>query len=169
MNSLCTARLLGNMWSSKSKLTLFSLKPCSKALTKRGVLGMSYVEGPICILPRIGNDNAIRLRVFLLVNLVACGLSLANGVRVVFGLVGPGGCPWWDFGGVTFTWWCFAYEGPRLPSKWTCFPLLLNSLALTFCLCLKKTREKKKLQSNNLKSQWKELQKKKTSKVIHLT
>jgi hypothetical protein len=111
MNWSSMPRRHENGWSNKSRLVAFLLRPCSKVLIKRGVLGMSYVGRTIYILPRIGSGNIVRL---------------------FNSLIGwfwwHGGCPW--LGGSNglsmvelccsyfFTWHSFASEGPHLPSMW---------------------------------------------------
>ena len=42
-------------------------------------------------------------------------MVLGGGVRVVLGLVGPVGCPWWGQLFLLFMWWCFTSEGPPPP------------------------------------------------------
>ena len=67
-----------------SKLRLASSLPwlCSKASTKRGVLGMSFVRGTACMSLGIGSNNVYRLLCFFIGNSVAWGWSLASGVAL---------------------------------------------------------------------------------------
>jgi hypothetical protein len=111
MNWSSMPRRHENGWSNKSRSVVFLLRPCSKVLIKRGVLGMSYVGRTIYILPGIGSGNIVRLFSSL-----------------IEWFWWHGGCPW--LGGSNglfvvelcssyfFTWRSFASEGPRLPSMW---------------------------------------------------
>jgi hypothetical protein len=58
------------------------------------------------------------------------GLSLASGVGVVLGLVGPVGCPWWGLVVVTLYVAVFHLWGTHLPLEWARFLWFLFILAL---------------------------------------
>ena len=59
--------------------------------------------------------------------------------------MGCGGCPVGGFSLVTFTWRCYAPEGPRLPSVWArLFPFLQFTLSALACWpSVSKKKEKK--------------------------
>lgn len=72
-------------------------------------------------------------------NLVARGLSLGSLVGVVLGQVGPGGCLWWRFVGVTLYVVVFLVREGLPPLAVVRFPYFLKHLALAllaFCLNL---------------------------------
>ena len=123
MNSSSTPKQHGIGCKNKLKLAIFWRRPCSKASTKLGALGMSFVGVTICKLSGIGVDNLGRL-VFALVLRFMSGVALGRwgGGDPWFG--GSGGCPWWVSGLVSFMWWCFVPEGSRLPSIRVRFLLL---------------------------------------------
>ena len=111
------------------------LMPCSKVkvMTKYGVLGMFFVGG---ILSGTRKGNADRwLSPLLRAIMVAWRSSLAGGVGVALGLVGVvgGGCCYSLHG------CCFMPEGPRLPSVWTQFLILVLVLVVLAFNLLKKT------------------------------
>ena len=110
MNSLCMLKRHGTEWLNKFILAGFQRWLCSKASTKLGGLGVSFVEGIICILSGIGRGNVVSV-VGAPFGLFVWGLSLAGGVGGDLGSVEVVGV-----GLAVFTWRCFAFEGPQLPS-----------------------------------------------------
>ena len=107
-NSLFTLKRRGNEWWNKFGLVGSRLWRCSKALTNRGGLGASFVEGIICILSGIGKDNAIRWVVVSLGWFGGCPCPV--GWEGDLGLVGLVGCPWWV---LVWLFYVVVYSRPR--------------------------------------------------------
>ena len=63
-------------------------------------------------------------------NLVARGLSLGSLVGVVLGQVGPGGCLWWRFVGVTLYVVVFLVRGGPTSPRGGAFSLFLKAFGI---------------------------------------
>ena len=127
-----TPRWCGSGWSNTLRLVVSQPQPCSKVLTKLGVLGMSYVGGTIYIFLGSGRGNIV---------------SMVGPYRVT--LVIWGGGPWLGGpGGLSMvgSWGCYFLRGgvsrPRSPSpldvgtfSWFLMHLVLTLLAFSLTKC----------------------------------
>lgn len=122
MMSLCTPRQLERWWLNTSILPLSQPRHCSKVSTRLEALKMFYVGEITWKLLGTRNDTTRRLLSIVVVHLVVHGLSWVDGVGIILR-----GWLQWVFildkiqYLLPFTWRCCAFEGLRLPSKWTHF------------------------------------------------